>query len=219
MSKTETNYTIDEIRESEWIEVADLTARAIPNALISKLGNRFGARFYRKIVQQEYSCGYVARNSSGNVVGVIIGSADYPEARSTAIKEQLLKLVITANFRLISWSFINWVIKGVVAKAKGEKKTHKDKPSAELIAVAVRPEAQGTGLAQKLVEKMEIFMLSKNLSGPYAILTEKANITANRFYKKIGATFVKTSTYHGREINEWDKVITLTIHNENRYSY
>ena len=57
-------YTIGEIRNSEWIEVAKLVAQAIPNALISKLGNRFGATFYSKVVEQEYSCGYVARGKS-----------------------------------------------------------------------------------------------------------------------------------------------------------
>jgi ribosomal protein S18 acetylase RimI-like enzyme len=197
------------------MEVAKLVAQVIPNALISKLGSRFGAAFYSKLVEQEYSCGYVARNGSGNVIGVIIGTTNYPKARSIALKGQLLKLVIAANFRLLSWSLINWVIKGVLAKTKGEKQTHKDKPPGELIAVAVRPEVQGTGLAQKLVEEMEKFMVSNGLSGSYTILTEKANKRANRFYKKIGATFIKTSLYHGREINEWHKVITLTRDNEN----
>ena len=45
-----TNYTIDKIYKNEYMEVANLIAQAIPNALISKLGNRFGAAYYRKII-------------------------------------------------------------------------------------------------------------------------------------------------------------------------
>ena len=64
MNKRMVNYTIDQIRKSEWIEVAKLIAQAVPNALISKLGNKFGAIFYSKLVEQERSCGYVARDES-----------------------------------------------------------------------------------------------------------------------------------------------------------
>ena len=201
-------YTIGEIRNSEWIEVAKLVAQAIPNALISKLGNRFGATFYSKVVEQEYSCGYVARDESDNILGVIIGTINYPNARSIAFKEQLAKLIITANLRLLRWSVIRWVIDGVFTKVKYKKEEHANRPIAELVAIAVCPKARGTGLAQELVEKMERFMVSKGLSEPYVICTEKANARANRFYEKIGAKFVRTNLYHGREINEWHKKIT-----------
>ncbi len=46
LSKMADRYTIGEVRNSEWLEVAKLVAQAIPNALNSKLGNRFGAAFY-----------------------------------------------------------------------------------------------------------------------------------------------------------------------------
>lgn len=214
MSKTLANYNIGEVGESGWIEVADLVATAVPNALISKLGNRFGARFYSKVVQQEYSCGYAARDASGNIVGVVIGTSDYPKARSMAFKGQLIKLVKAANFRLLSWSSISWVIKGVLAKVKGKEQNHTDRPPAELVAIVVRPEARGTGLAQKLVEEMEKFMVSKGLRGPYTILTEKSNTRANKFYEKIGARFVKTNLHHGRAINEWHKEMTSARGND-----
>ena len=214
MSKTLANYTIDQIRESEWIEVADLAARSIPNALISKLGNRFGATFYSKVVEQEYCCGYVARDELDNILGVIIGTTDYPNAHSIAFKGQLAKLIITANFRLLRWSVIRWAIKGVLTKVRGKKQDRANRPVAELVTIGVCPEARGAGLAQKLVEEMEKFMVTKGLSGPYTILTEKANTRANKFYEKIGAAFVKTNLHHGREINEWHKKITVAKQDE-----
>lgn len=203
-----------EISNKEWRDIADLIAEAIPNTLISKLGSRFGATFYSKIVEQDCSCVYVARNESNNLLGVIIGTTDYPKVHSIAFKRQLPKLITTANFRLFNWPVINWVIKGVLAKAKYEKQNHADRPVAKLVAIAVCPKARGTGLAQELVEKMERFMVSKGLRGPYTILTEESNARANKFYEKIDATFVKTNLHHGREINEWHKEITSARGND-----
>jgi len=208
MSKPFVNYTIAQIRESEWTEVADLVAGAVPNALISRLGNRFGATFYRKIVGQECSCGYVARDESDNILGVIIGTTDHPKARSIAFKRQLAKLLIAANIRLLSWPVISWLVKGMITKIRGKKQEHTDTPVAELIVITIHPKARGTGLAKELVKKMEKFMIAKGLRGPYTILTEKANTRANRFYEKIGATFVRTNLHHERNINEWHKEIT-----------
>ena len=71
MCKAISRYTIENARDDDWQAIADLVAQAIPNALISKLGNRFGATFYSKVVEQECCCGYVARDESDNIVGVI----------------------------------------------------------------------------------------------------------------------------------------------------
>ena len=199
---------ITEINSEEWPDIAALIAQAVPNALISKLGKAVGAAFYAKIVEQEYSCAYVAKDESGNIVGVIIGTTDHPKARSIAFKGQLAKLLLAANFRLLSWSAISWLVKGMITKFRGKKQEHTDTPVAELIVITIHPKSRGTGLAKELVKKMEKFMISKGLRGPYTILTEKANTRANRFYEKIGATFVRTNLHHERKINEWHKEIT-----------
>lgn len=205
---------ITEINCEEWPDIAALIAQAIPNALISKLGKAVGAAFYAKIVEQDCSCAYVAKDESGNIVGVITGTTDYSRVRSIAFKGQLAKLLIAANIRLLRWPVISWVIKGILAKAKCEKQNYADGPTAKLVAIAVCPKARGTGLAQKLVEKMESFMVSKGLREPYTILTEKSNTRANKFYEKIGARFVKINLHHGREINEWHKEITSARGND-----
>jgi ribosomal protein S18 acetylase RimI-like enzyme len=200
--------TIDQIREDEWEQVAALIAEAVPNALISRLGNKFGATFYSRIVEQDGSCGYVVRDESGNILGVAIGAIDYRKAPSIAFRGQLWKLLIAANLRILRWSVISWMISGILGKLGGHRADYKDRPVAELVAIVIHSKARAIGLAQRLVEEMEAFMISKGLNGPYTILTEKANARANRFYQKIGAAFVRTNLHHGREINEWHKEIT-----------
>jgi ribosomal protein S18 acetylase RimI-like enzyme len=205
---------IEEICDSEWPNVAKLIAYAIPNALMSKLGSNFGSIFYKKIIEQEYSCGYVAKDEFGNILGVIIGTTNYPKSRSVALKKQLVKLLIAANFRIFRLSVINWMIKGFLEKITNREKDSANRPAAELVAIAVCNKEQGTGLAQELVKEMEKFMVSKKIIEPYTILTEKHNLRANKFYAKIGAVLVKTFIHHGREINEWHKEIAVVQKND-----
>jgi ribosomal protein S18 acetylase RimI-like enzyme len=214
MCKAISRYTIENARDDDWQAIADLVAQGIPNIIITKLGRSFAAAFYEKVSAQEFSCTYVARDNFGNVAGVIIGSLDYSQAYSIAVKTQWLKLIFAANIRLLSWSVNGWIIKGVLAKLKNENRAPEHQPNARLIVVAVRPEARGTGLAASLVEKMEEFMLAQNLVGPYLIFTEKANTRANKFYEKIGAKLIRTNVHHGREINEWHKEIAVAKEDE-----
>lgn len=205
---------IESVKDRDWDQIANSIAQTVPNVIIVKLGRSFAAKFYKKVSSQEFSCTYVARDNSGNVAGVIIGSLDYSQAYSIAVKTQWLKLLFAANIRLLSWSFISWIIKGVLARLTNENQASEHRPNARLIVVTVCPEARGTGLAKELVKKMEKFMISKGLRGPYTILTEKANTRANKFYEKTGATLIRTNVHHGREINEWHKEIELKVHNE-----
>lgn len=205
---------IEPVKDKDWNQIADFIAQGVPNAIIVRLGRSFAAKFYKKVSSQDFSCAYAAYDISGNILGVIIGTLDHCRAYSIAIRTQLIKLIFTANFRLFSWSVISWFIKGVLGKFKSEAHTVKSLPNARLIVIYVSPEVRGRGLAASLVEKMEKFMLSKNLTEPYCILTEKSNLLANRFYKKIGARFVRVNIHHGREINEWHKPLVPNAKNE-----
>lgn len=198
-------YTIAKIHENEWPEVSGLIAQGVPSALISKLGTKAGIVYYKNFVKHENSCGYVAKDELGIIAGTIIGAVEINESESILFK---LRLIIAANVMLFRLSVISWLLSGVLMKIKGSKQQFANSPSAELLAIAVKPQAKGTGLAQQLVKKLEDFMVSKGFNGSYTICTEKNNIRANRFYKKIGAELIETYKFHGREINKFHKEIS-----------
>ena len=198
------NYMIAEINEKDWPEVSGLIAQGVPNALISKLGIKAGVLYYKNFVKHANSCCYVAKDESGIVTGMIIGTVGFDDSNTISFK---LRLIIAANIRMFRLSVINWFFKGLLAKIKGSKRQVSDCPAAELLAIAVKSQAKGTGLAQELVMKLEDFMVLKKVGGPYKIRTEKMNLRSNRFYEKIGAEFIKTDLHHGNEINEWHKLI------------
>jgi len=207
-------HTAGQVENGEWLDVAQLIAEGVPNAIFTKLGRSFSAAFYKRVSAQDYSFAYVARDNAGTIVGVIIGTLDYLQAYSIALKSQRLKLLLAANFRLLSWSVISWVVKGVLEGFKSKARVPEDQPKARLLVISIRPGARGKGLGISLIKRMEQFMQDKGLTGPYLILTEKSNVAANRFYEKIGAKLIRTNIHHRRKINEWHKVIGLDAKNE-----
>ena len=157
-----TKYVIRTAKEHDWREIADMIARSIPNALVSSLGTRFGAAFYSRIASMESSCAYVALDDSDSLAGVIIGTADSRCGFLRVFQGQWFRLVLAANFRLLRCRVIVWLLRGIIAKARGKKEADESDLAAEMMAIAVRQHAQGSGVAQELVATMQEFMISKH---------------------------------------------------------
>ncbi len=197
------SYTIGDVRPDEWTEAARLVGEAVPNAILSHLGSGFGARFYRAMAAQPYACAFAAHDDAGRLLGVIVGTQDQGRSYADAVGSQRLRLALAANVRLLAPATMGWILRGLFGK-KGPARTE-PRPAAELLVIAVRLEARGTGLAEALVKALESFLRARGHRGPYVIRTEAANERANRFYARIGARLVREDTFHGRRINEWHK--------------
>ena len=197
------SFQIGAIHDHEWRQVAEMIAAAIPNAIISRMGVRFGAMFYAAISSQDYSCIVGARDESGRLLAVIVGSLNKPGAYNESLSGRRMRLAVAANLHLVAPAVILWILRGLLTRSKEDY--HADRPLAELIAITVRPECRGMGVAQALVGAMESFFSREGHTGSYAILTEASNTRANRFYAKIGSVLVVQTSHRGRKINEWRK--------------
>ena len=93
-----------------WDEVSDLIGLAIPNAVVSCLGRKFGAYYYLKLAESEHSCVFICKSKEGEFVGVIIGTANLSEGGVFSIFDKA-KLLILANIRLFKPVFVKWVFK------------------------------------------------------------------------------------------------------------
>ena len=202
------SYSIGDLRPDEWRTAARLIAEAVPNAVISYLGDAFGGRFYGAVARQPYACAFGAHHADGNLLGVILGTLDHPRSYAEAIASQRPRLALAANVRILSPAVVRWGLRGL--RERGRRAAGaEDRPAAELLVISVRPEARGTGLAQRLVDAMEAFMRRRGYAGDYVIRTEGTNDRANRFYEKIGAQLVHRNRFHGRLINEWHKPLAV----------
>lgn len=186
-----------------WRKIAALIARSIPNALISKLGLRFGAIYYKNIASHQLSCSYAAFTKDGELAGVIIGTIDHELVQKPKLSI-MIRLLLASNFRILSPSAFRWLLHGW--RTKNETKHHRILfPKAELMILTVDEKYRGNHLANRLIEKLESFYNEKNIKDTYLILTEESNQAANYLYEKIGARFIKTYSYHGKRINAWEK--------------
>ena len=208
MSKQGINceFHITTPENNHWIDIAELIASSIPNALVSKLGPRFGALYYENISKHPQSCSYIVFDKTGRLAGIILGTLDY-NATSSLDFALKIKLFLAANLRLFSPTVFRWLLTGL--RFRSTRKYHmKDFPKAQLRTIVVHEDFRGNGLADKLINELESFFKKNNLESPYVILTEKSNRGANNLYEKLGATLIKTYHYHDKTMNAWHKSLS-----------
>lgn len=192
--------------DHHWMDIAALIASSLPNALVSRLGTHFGALYYKNIASREYSCCYAAFDKTGRLAGVILGTLDHDAAKSLDFILKA-KLLLAANIKLFSPAVLRWFGCGWRTRRATNNPT-KYFPKAELIVVAVHKDFKGKRVGKRLIIELETFFRESNLDEPYLILTEKSNRVANNLYKKLGAKFIKTYTYHDKLMNEWHKSLS-----------
>ena len=188
---------------NEWIDIAELIADSIPNALVSKLGVKFGSLYYEHISKHHLSCSYAAFGNTGRLAGIVLGTLDH-NAEYPLDFTLKIKLLLAANLRLLSPKVFRWILSGLRFRSP-TKYQAKSIAQAQLKTIAVYEEFKGNGIAKRLINELETFFKKNNLQQPYLILTEKSNEAANKIYKKMGAQFIRAYPYHDKVINEWHK--------------
>ena len=208
MPKDEINseFLVTNPGNNHWVDIAELIASAVPNALVSKLGPRFGALYYENISKHPLSCSYAVFDKTGRLAGIILGTLDYNAASSLSFALKI-KLFLAANLRLFSSDVFRWILTGLRFRST-TRYTMKDFPKAQLKTIVVHEDFRGNGLANKLINELESFFKKNNLEKPYVILTEKQNRVANNLYKKLGATFITAYPYHDKIMNAWHKSLS-----------
>lgn len=189
----------------DWRRIAELLADAIPNALASHFGWRFGARYYRHLAESPGACSFAAFDANGTLAGVVIGTLDRQCSRQLPL-ELKLQLLVDAHYRALTPGFLRWLANSRRTAIRS-KSAAGVRPQGELLVIAVDPRFRGQQLSSRLLERLETFFLENGLRQTYLVLTEKTNHAANRFYAQTGAILAGTNLYHGRQINEWHKTL------------
>ncbi|MCK4626687.1 MAG: GNAT family N-acetyltransferase [Phycisphaerae bacterium] len=197
---------IQDLRKEDLAALAELYEDGIPHAIFCALGKKFIARFFGWLAEREDICSLVGLGGDGQVQGVIVGTLHRSESYSSVLKQHRLSLLAAAGWRLLSPRVLVWIIRGMTERLKRHG-DELDLPDAELLLIAVRSNARGTGVAYRLVQSMESRFRCMGLVGEYAILTEADNVSANRFYERIGANLVGKGYHHRLLINRYRKVI------------
>ena len=200
------DFAIDAARPSDWLELSAGFARAIPNAVVSRLGRGFGSRFYRAIGDRADCCVLVSRGGDGAIAGSVVGSLDRPRAFGDILRRHRLALALHGGVFVLRPSVLWWAAQRIWQKlARRDVRPFDGRPKAELFAIFVAPSARRLGVARQLINALEGWFAQRGLAGAYVILTETHNEPANRLYRRIGARLARQVTYCGRAVNEWHK--------------
>lgn len=198
--------TIQDLCKEDLVALAELYQVGIPHAVFCALGRRFLAKFFGWLAERQDVCSLVGMDGDGRLQGVIVGTLHRGESYRSVLKQHRWSLLAVAGWRLLSPRVLLWVLRGVTAKFKHRSK-ELDLPDAELLLIAVHPKARGTGIAYRLVQSMESRFRCMGFTGEYAILTEADNVSANRFYERIGAKIVGNRHHRGLVIHCYRKAV------------
>ncbi len=187
--------------------VGRLYREAIPQAIFARLGERFTATFFRWVQHQPCSEVWVGKGPDGGLLGVIAGTLDRPGIYRAIVRAHGLRIALSLLANLYRPSVLAWILRaglGSVLSSRGDRVAAR-RPAAELLLVAVEQQAQGTGLARRLVQHMESQFVDWGFRGTYVILTLSTNTRANTFYERIGAQLATRTKTRGYIVHEYHK--------------
>ncbi|MHC4115473.1 MAG: GNAT family N-acetyltransferase [Planctomycetota bacterium] len=182
------NYTIDLIEplKEEYCSVAaKLHIRGISTGFISSLGPEFVTALYEAIVEDKSSFGLVAVENN-KVLGFIAFSTNLSRLYQYAILKKGLKFAFILIPKMMSLQIIRKVWANLFYPKKMKLM---NLPGAELLSIAVAPEARGRRIAKQLVVA-GFQECSKRGIDKIKVLVAVQNEEANKLYLKCGFKLV-----------------------------
>ena len=171
---------LDRIRRAEpadSLAIAGLHGREIPWGLLSQLGVAFVATFYQALLSSPQGFAFVAERD-GRIVGFASGVMDW-----RAFYREFLRYHLTLAVRvaLVGFRRGRWrrLLETSRYAASGTL------PPAELIAIALEPEARGSGTSGELVRHALTEFAARHVLA-VRVTAGGENTPANRLYERMG---------------------------------
>ncbi len=207
MRNPKAQITVRTMKLNEASEVAMLHHQGIPQGFLSKLGKGFMASMYEGITKSENSGVWVAVDETDRVMGFIAGTLHVGRCYKSVLLRRGLVMAYYALPSLFSTNALHQVIETIMYP-KRETDTgplQALEPTAELLSLAVAPEARGTGAATLLCNELEGNLQKWGLNGPYRVVTMADDPRSNSFYRKVGFQFIHEFLHHGITMNLYHK--------------
>lgn len=194
---------IRRISRNDVTEVASLHREIFPDYFLSRMGQRFLELFYRQFGNETGNCGYAAE-SGGEFIGLVVGTSNPSCLFNRFYRENFKELALITAARLLQDRSIRpslyqrkahfgYALKSLVSKKEPAESVH-GLNKFDLMAIGVKPEFRGTGLAENLLER---FCGQVRAEGAAMINLSvfQSNSRAIAFYKKCGWQLIReTST-------------------------
>jgi len=160
--------------------LAEMHATRITDGFLPSLGPAFLERLYRRIVRSADSFAYVAtHDQDDHIMGFAAATTDIGKLyRSFALRDGLIAGAVAAPRLLTSWRRVLETLR--YPSAEGA-----DLPNAEILAVAVEPDAAGQGVGRAVVDAATR-RLSARGEHAVKVVAGSDNAAALRLYEHCG---------------------------------
>ena len=177
-------------------QVATLHIQAISTGFISSLGSAFVTALYESIAAAPTSFGFVVIENDK-----LVGFAAFTSNLSALYKSVLYKHGVRFAFLLAAKLISARRIKSLFETLLYPKKTTQGGgPAAEILAICVRPENRGQGLAEQLIRKGLERYRQMGIDNA-KVLVAAENAPANKLYQKCGFHLHSQIDSHGVKSN------------------
>lgn len=161
----------------------ELHMKAFPNFFLSFLGPKFLKEFYISFLKDRKGIGFVARQSRGDVKGIIVGPTDPNGYFKHLIKRRWWAFTLASVGALIRKPSI--AIR-LIRALRYSGDSPKGPTRALLSSIAVNPNVQSKGVGSALVKRWMMEVQQRGAIGCSLTTDAEGNETVNRFYHSLG---------------------------------
>lgn len=171
--------------------IAALHREQIPWGLLSRLGDEFVAAFYAALVRSPLGFAFVAERD-GRVVGFASGVVHWRRFYREFLRAHLGLAVraVAAGLRAARWRRLLETTRYAASAAL---------PPAELVSIAVSPEARGGGVASGLVAAVLEEFAARAVAA-VRVTAGSENLAARRLYERAGFALRAEAEIHPGEV-------------------
>jgi GNAT superfamily N-acetyltransferase len=193
-----------------FLAIAHLHSDQIHHGFLPRLGIRFLGALYQVLAQAPQT-GVWAAFERGRIVGFLAGCADVRRTYHWVLTRPAMwtRLVVAApavwrlGMRRLLSPFT--YVRERNTRDDGEARAMGSVCAAELLAIAVQPEARGRGVATGLVAAFETELRSWSVSDCYRVSTNVTDPASNEFYRVLGFSPKGTVRHHDLVLQIYEK--------------
>lgn len=177
----------------EYKASAMLHANCIAGGFLPTLGTRFLSIVYRCIDEHPEAV-LITESVDGRVVGFVAGTTGRASLRSILVRRPFRAIAALAPALASRTKLLGiWRVARYASRGDGSTRGW---PTAELLSIAVAPEARGSGVAERLFRSLERELSARGIER-FKVIVGSNLIPAQRFYTKMGCTEIARIRIHG----------------------
>lgn len=178
-------------------QVAGLHERCLDQGFLATLGERFLSLMYEAMDRAD-GVTLITEERDGRVVGFITGGTSMGPIYKRMLRSPV-RLGLALAPALVRPAKVRRIIE--ILRYSGDAALPDGVPEAELLSLAVAPEARGSGVADALYRKLVEDFQARGVNA-FRIIVGDGLAPAHRFYQRMGATVAGEVQVHEGEASK-----------------